>query len=136
MNAYKALNDVANHIEQHPERFNFWASKTPKIDGTGCVLAWLNHFTGVSQEVLGLDAVSRRVLGVDSGEFYYRMNKIQLGWLLNGRSCAAALRQYAEVYHAEKPEVVPMGTVAKPSSRRTGIPVVQAFFTTKEPENV
>ncbi len=136
MNAYKALNDVANHIEQHPERFNFWASRTPKIDGTGCALAWLNHFfTRVSQEVLGLEAVSRKVLGVDSGEFYYRMTKIQSGWLLNGRSCAAALRQYAEVYHAPLPEVLPVAVAAQTGGNR--VPQrLKDLFTTKEPESV
>jgi len=139
MNVYEVINKAADHIEQYPERFDFWTVYPPKgPEEKGCAIAWIGYFAGANSRELC--SIAREVLGVSDGEFYYRMHDVSphrsWNWRYDTALCAAALRQYAEVYHhAEKPKVVP--PLAEPTPRRTGIPAaIKAFFTTKEPESV
>lgn len=60
---HEAITAAANHIEKHPEAYEYFSGKVPKTDGCGCALAWIGHFYGLEpntnyfrvEAILGLD---------------------------------------------------------------------------------
>lgn len=127
MNAYDALMRAADHIEEHPEKYDFGVS-TVYRDGEGgdrlCMLGRIGQIADVHVHE-NVNFVAMDFLKVpDASIFYERI------WDLMGRpaegtralcrphSCAAAMRQYADAYHEAD------GSVKKDVPvRREGIPV-------------
>jgi len=113
VNVYNAIMRAADHIENHPNEFNFSSVWIPGTDderscGTpGCALGWIGHFAGVKglSEIempwrLGFDG-----LWLDAvRNFYARMDALNRRWRRDSIACSGALRLYAEKYHSnEKP---------------------------------
>jgi len=110
MNARALLLRTADHLDECPHLFDFGRVETPsrkqRFSTTACALGWLAHFAGINREkppYPTLWDISEKLLKVDAGEFYERMNAINSDWQLQtGRSCAHALRRYVDKFHPEE----------------------------------
>lgn len=115
---------AADHIEQHPELFNFYVYSQPDhVCGTpACVLGWIAFFAGIpatTPEKMGFFPVTRdhwdkaavsTFIRTQEGLFYDRMDELsprpadrsvfsRMNWRYDHAVCATALRRYAEKYH-------------------------------------
>jgi len=119
MNAYQAILKAADHIQTHPQLFDFERTRIPGNCRTpGCALGWIGFFAGRTQArirvifglsflhrgiaIVTLDGESDPVLPVTAREFYERMDELTVGnWRKDASVCANVLRSYAERYHRE-----------------------------------
>lgn len=118
-NIYTAIMRAADHIEQHPNIFDFSQFQLPRdCDTPGCALGWIGFFAGFSLDddvqfswdvmrvgdLLGLDLAHHN----PKNEFYIRLDALSPGWYANAVKCAAGLHAYADKYHGhEKPQGIP-----------------------------
>ena len=118
MNAYQAILKAADHIQTHPQRFDFQTTRVPgNCRAPGCALGWIGYFAGRTQArirvMLGLSFLHRGiaivtldggssepVIDVTAREFYERMDNLAVGnWRVDASVCADAMRRYAARYH-------------------------------------
>lgn len=107
---YNAIMKAADTIERNPDLFNFMSTNAPKPEcGTpGCALGWIGFHAGYKSAVAPdtMAGVAKDLLGLDmSYQFYDRMYDLKGSkqWKYSANNCAAALRLYADRYHAQKP---------------------------------
>jgi hypothetical protein len=109
MNIRDAILKAADHIESHPEEFDFHSVDRPGCGTPGCALGWIGVFGEVTKPAgrSWLGAVSDYI-AVDSVVFYQRMSELDGYWTVFHDSCARALRAYADKYHpAESRSLIP-----------------------------
>lgn len=97
---YEAIMKAAHTLESDPRLWDWWSGFVPASCGTpGCALGWIGFHLGQKK---GAGFYSQEAIGVDSFEFYQRMRQIspEGAWKKSGKTAAAALRLYAEKYHA------------------------------------
>ena len=122
MSIRAAILQAADHIEQHPHRFEFLVNDVPSHDDTcACALGWIGFFSNaypapsnayslgvivenVARDFLGIETPEHRAL-FSAVEFYERLNTIcgaeNDQWTASPKLCAKALRAYADKYHPE-----------------------------------
>lgn len=108
MNVYDAIMKAAEHIESHPNEFDFLRFCIPACGSPGCALGWIGCFAGIPADMCGATTmVPYKVLGFDQSEcmadakFYRRLHEL-VGtekWKTSASLCAKALRLYAAKYH-------------------------------------
>jgi hypothetical protein len=118
MNTQQAILKAADHIQAHPQLFDFEKTRVP-CDGRtpGCALGWIGYFAGRTQArirlMLGFSFLHRgiAIVTLDGGssdpvialtarEFYERMDNLAVGnWRVDASVCADTLRRYAARYH-------------------------------------
>ena len=96
MNAYEATLATAELFEREPKMFDFSRFVVPGCGTPGCALGYIGYFMGQTGCISG-----ENTIGVDSGEFYYRMRPLAPNWIIDASLCAKALRLYAEKYLRE-----------------------------------
>jgi hypothetical protein len=111
-----AILRAADHIERHPQDFNFGSVSIPVCGTPGCALGWISAYCdfprgehGFSKccDLLGLEPEFQTGIKLDAGAFkdqsftfYNRMKKLGgSSWCSNAINCAEALRLYADKYH-------------------------------------
>src|SRR5438552_2834077 len=117
MNTYQAILRAADHIQRHPQLFDFERTRVPRNCHTpGCALGWIGFFAGRTQArvramlglsflhrgiaIVTLDAGSDPIITVTALEFYERMDRLAAcNWRRDAIQCANALRLYAATYH-------------------------------------
>jgi hypothetical protein len=117
MDTNQAILRAADHIQQHPQLFDFERTRVPdNCHTSGCALGWIGFFAGRTQRrirtLFGLsflhrgiaivteDAGSDPVITVTACEFYERMDRLAAcDWRKDANHCATALRLYAATYH-------------------------------------
>lgn len=71
MNISEALNAAADHIEQHPEKYNFREGYVPSDPGyQACMLGRLGLIAGGVRRLTNVTEVAQRILGTHAEEFY------------------------------------------------------------------
>jgi hypothetical protein len=109
--AYWALMTVADHIEAHPDRYNYLTSVVPEtINDYGCVLAWLCFFTRRKYTPRPTPFAPSKVIGMEDFEFYSMMNIIDFKWRICPERCVSALRLCAEQWFG--PDKIPAWALA------------------------
>jgi hypothetical protein len=142
METYDAFLAAADHIESHPERFEFLCSLTPMgLNVCGCAIGWVGYFSErfrATEFAPGygapVEAVASVLFGIgyndkmDEIEFYVRMEKLcgSNAWKTNARLCAKTLRAYAALYHAHQREPLPAIPAAVRAIFETFAPVEAA----------
>jgi hypothetical protein len=109
--AREAILKAADHIEKHPELYDFFKHDIPADGQRGCLLGWIGRFAGMPAEVYGaasrnpLEFAARKVGFHDSTSFYGRMHmhghagsswQQGTGWAYNAEDAANALRSLAK----------------------------------------
>ena len=126
MQIHDALCRAADHIEAHPQHFNFACNLVPlHCDQGGCALGWVGFFSGEFQSPwiypgygIEIDAVAHQFLAIKTPGrscyfapivFYARMDEIcgDCNWVDNARLCALGLRAYAKMYHPRVSDAIP-----------------------------
>lgn len=109
MNVREAILKAADHIESHPDQFNFGSVEVPHKCGTpGCAVGWIQHFMNKDRGQM-IDArcfTGRLECGIARTEdvFYGRMDSFAVGqWRHCADLCAKALSLYADKYHPSEP---------------------------------
>ena len=111
MNIHTAIMLAADHIERHPEFFNFRQVSIPGDCRTpGCALGWIGFFYGADRlkfndEWQNVLVVSQQLFGINHHDhcdhpFYQRLDAFEPQWRWESDACARALRLYAEKYHS------------------------------------
>lgn len=94
---------AADHIETHPDQFDFGTIEVPHTCGSpGCALGWVHHFSGIKGKPssFGEELIEASNLSAEfghDGDFYAKLDEL-LGddnWRLKPGRCAEALRLYA-----------------------------------------
>lgn len=103
---HAAFLEAADHIEAHPERYDFqkgWR-KPRSMEGFGCMLAWVGYFFGLNEGTPReySDDVAK-LLGFRSDDDFFRAllrGGIQLtdAGLISPTLCAQGMRAYAREY--------------------------------------
>lgn len=101
-----AILQAADHIEKHPELFDYAEGLTPHCGTQACAAGWIGAFYGLEE---GADITDREasesMLGVDYWTFDDRMdelnNKVEENWMRDAMACAQTLRLYADTYVPE-----------------------------------
>ena len=100
MNIRQAILLAADHIERHPEQYQFAFCRL--INGQGCMMTWVTHFMGYAHNSNAQD-LSIEVWGVDTNEWLRRTGGIFEGRRVLNRcdpmDSAKILRIYADRYH-------------------------------------
>lgn len=121
MNIRDAILKAADHIEQNPLKFDFWASDIPTGCGTpGCALGWIAHFSGAqttcahdSRWAAPVHVFCEDFLGLHPEEFYEKIEDLSSEWRSDASACATGLRAYADKYHpAESRALIPASVLA------------------------
>ena len=109
MNTRDAILKAADHIERHPDQFDFTSIDLPQCGSPACALGWIAFFLGGGKAYrqqrrahIGYCSLGCNVetwLGIDALRFYRRLFEIQPGWSRDARLCSAALRRYVRRYH-------------------------------------
>lgn len=114
MNLYNAIMKAADHIERHPNDFNFMQWCVPGSCGSpGCALGWIGFFAGLSGDAgsvalaMGMDPISaghqsHRADMVFYGRMYALYPGEHCGSWKNLNVLPTALRAYAERYHSHE----------------------------------
>lgn len=115
---YQAILQAADHIQRHPQEFNYSSTRIPQSVGCGapgCALGWIGTFFGSldglkTGDYNGISLIASpfmserdtKPMQVSQVEFYERMENLcgSSAWEKSGRACAATLRLYAAKYHA------------------------------------
>jgi hypothetical protein len=122
MNISEALCAAADHIERHPESYQFMEGSIPCDGAQGCMLGFFGRYAGLP---VGLDVgyVAWAVLGQDPSEFYNEVHSA---------SGAGHPRNLGDSVVYDKKLVAPaMRTVAK---KYEGVPQeVREIFESKAP---
>ena len=86
---------AADHIEQHPELYDFFKPTVPACGTPGCLLGWISHFAG-SKRTLFCD-VARDFFGYsDASKFYNEMDRVaESGWKRDAAKAMRGLRVLA-----------------------------------------
>lgn len=119
MNIRQAILKAADHIEAHPEAFDFSDIAVPECGAPGCAIGWVAAFSGKEFRRTGCgtqphhketiarvhddEGVCGVVFGCGHNDFYDRMKHFDEGWLISAKSCARALRLYADKFHPAAP---------------------------------
>jgi hypothetical protein len=92
-----AILKAAEHVERHPDDWNFFSIRTPTCGSQGCAIGWVAAYMDMSGFVHEL---CFKVFGVRNEEFYDRMRALgcQLACALP-LQVAQGLRAYANKYH-------------------------------------
>lgn len=119
MTPYQAILAAADHIETQPKAYNFGTYSYPDCGTPGCALGWIAAIAQLPMD--GRYAcwdmrLITKFFGEDEdnfteARFYTRMDKLApeireyegdtvMVWTQEAGACAAALRQYAQKYHA------------------------------------
>ena len=94
-------------IERRPDLFNFGTLIVPENEcGTpGCLIGWINYFTGTGILCTTLKGFEGRrliwgcdLLQVNDMDFYNRLTEFEDWWRLDAKKAARALRLYARLY--------------------------------------
>lgn len=105
----EAILKAADHIEQHPEGFNFhvFENKPESLNGIGCPLVWIGYFNGVVPD--GTESYARQIIeremGSNLAEFCSHLGAINYSfgpnnlWTKDAATCARALRKYADQFY-------------------------------------
>lgn len=124
MNFYRAIMMAADHIEQHPESWNYFRCTVPSCGTEGCALGWIGYFAGMSGEISGV----AKAMGLShpkyrEWQFYDRIQEIvgapslsEIGWgfgvdeqfflrTASTPEIARVLRIYAKKYHGSDRQV-------------------------------
>lgn len=118
MNIREAILKAADSIESRPDLFNYWATVPDQSCGApGCALGWIALHAGTFHGRTWDREQLAKLLGGDrvnhDYQFYQRMNGICEGWESSARTCAPAMRLYADKYHpAETPKGIPSSVLA------------------------
>src|SRR6185437_10876015 len=105
MNVYNAIMRAADHIERHPQEFNFNSTSIPDGPGCGtpgCALGWIAVFSDreashykspcYPEGYRSIGAIAENALNCSSSlEFYFRMHTIAPKWRSDAATCAQAL---------------------------------------------
>lgn len=93
-----AFLEAADHIEQHPEFFDFMVIGVPHDCGTpGCALGWVGFFGKLRARTHSEVA---DFIGTRTFDFYDRMDSyVGEKWTVNAALCAKGLRCYADEFH-------------------------------------
>jgi hypothetical protein len=67
------MNLAADHIEQHPEQYNFTAGDVHRGGSPQCMLTRMGNIAGM-REGTNCDSVSQELLGVDHHSFYAQIS--------------------------------------------------------------
>jgi hypothetical protein len=99
-----AMLKAADQIERAPDSFDFHSSNIPndKSCGTpGCALGWVAAFRfGQNDTAFWRERSFDLVVDCTAWTFYSRMDDFDADWAVDAARCAAALRAYADKYHA------------------------------------
>jgi hypothetical protein len=88
---------AADKIHRFPKQFDFWMCSVPSSpNDCGCALGWIGYFADMRDEAVSI--VSEKLLGIDGGAFYGRMDGMNIDWAYSSSVCAATLRRYADTY--------------------------------------
>lgn len=134
---YQAILQAADHIESHPNDFDFGTVEIPHSCGSpGCALGWIGHFAKVRrQDEDGIRLVARTdwddprlpcLLNLKQEDFYSRMaeladpDKVDTEWMHDAADCAKRLRLYAEKFHGQEKQRSTSAMVADLMARITG----------------
>jgi len=107
----QAILQAADHLELHPETYDFMSVHIPSCGTPGCVIGWVGYFLGVDpgKAIGGEFLYETPIMGVSSHIFYTRLDAFlqPRSWIVNASIAAATLRKYADLYHPEEtqPEV-------------------------------
>lgn len=98
MHMRNAILQAADHIEQHPECFDFMVIAVPDNCGTpGCALGWIGFF---AQLGVGRHSEVADEMQIHSCDFYDRMDKfVGTKWVESPALCAKGLRSYADEFY-------------------------------------
>lgn len=97
MTNYEAMLAAADHIERHPDSFNFFKIRIPThLNMKGCALGWIGHFTGVSTVDNYASEVAEGFCGDETDFFHAITGFVGPGWMSNPKQCAKGMRLYAE----------------------------------------
>lgn len=103
---------AADHIDKHPERFDFRTLKTPLTRfERGCALGWIAFFVNDHLEPHSdgylVNDFCEQFFGISDTKFYERMRRLEVGtssrmitWPQSAAICADTLRKYAQRYLA------------------------------------
>lgn len=99
MNIDEAINKAADHIEQHPNLYDFSQGAVPYLpEHRACMLARIGQMAGMVRGI-NCDVVSRQILGMEASDFY---NLIALsgspGYSSDPAPVPAAMRKVATHY--------------------------------------
>lgn len=99
MNVREAILRTAELFEREPSLFAYSSIYVPECDTPGCAIGRIECFYGIASG----NVINNGVLGVDSDEFYDRMDELSNTgrWRSDAKECASALRAYADRYHPE-----------------------------------
>lgn len=127
MTPYQAILAAADHIETQPKAYDFGTYSYPACGTPGCALGWVAAIAKLPMDNRHYGCWNMRPITEFLGEdednfteqrFYMRMDKLApatredvegetvMVWTQEAGACAAALRQYAQKYHA--PEQQPL----------------------------
>ena len=112
MNIRTAILKAADSIEQNPNNYDFTSTEIPSCGTAGCVIGWVAYHLGMRDECwrgIGRDDPrSIKIIGMEEGAFYRRMDDFADEWMSSAPDCAQALRKYADKYHPAQgmPDVV------------------------------
>lgn len=105
MNIYNAIMKAADHIEKHPERFDYWSTMVPHSEGCqACLLGWIGFYFGqtIRDDIHGPIDQRITLLGVHYSVFYAaiaKMSDVASLSQADPKRLAAGLRLYAAEYH-------------------------------------
>lgn len=109
MDIYNAIMKAADHIERHPELFDFETMLVPACGTPGCALGWTAHFMQFDHEDANVGDFAAKMLPWSEGAFYEKMNRVfgamRFDWIGDAALCARTMRAYAAKYHAPAPVV-------------------------------
>lgn len=114
MNIYDAIMVAADHIERHPEEFEYGCVQVPDYPGCGapgCALGWIARFAGDGHWT---GTWTDDLMDVHDVTFYRRMDGFDGQWKSDASACAAALRAYARKFHA--PRTLDWESLAAPNA--------------------
>lgn len=103
MKVYNAIMKAADHIERHPELFNFIEVRVPDCKTPACAAGWISHFMGHEPVGQGITSgVTDVAFDTPYGVFTSRMDILKKHvWRFDPKICADTMRLYAETYHSQ-----------------------------------
>lgn len=99
MSPHKLLLKVADWVEKHPDRYEFWCPCIPeRAKDKGCLLGWIVYFGKLHRADLGvnyLDGGARFVGFQWQDDFYAALSAIpeREDWRASGKAAAWVLRK-------------------------------------------
>lgn len=96
MNIKELYLKTADHIEQHPEEYDFDKYIVPTCGSPGCILALMGMLSGI-KPLTRINTVAKTLLSLQScGTFYRQMFSIRSGWTSHASIAVSNLRALAK----------------------------------------